>query len=175
MDQPPDQPAQPSRDPEPGPQPARAGDIDYAAWALVGGGFLILLGIFLKWFSVTANIAGFSGSISKAGTEDWTGVVALIAALVAIGGGGAAILMTDARIKRSALMAATIAGVIALVVTVIAFFRANSVGVELPVLAGGPNASIDAGAAAGLYVSFLGAVIATAGGVLSARRPAAVA
>jgi hypothetical protein len=175
MDQPTDQPAQPARDPEPGPQPARSGEIDYAAWALVGGGFLILLGIFLKWFSVTANIAGFSGSISKAGTEDWTGIVALIASLVAIGGGGAAILLADVRIKRSALMAAAIAGVIALVVTVIAFFRANSVGVELPVLAGGPNASIDAGAAAGLYVSFLGAVIATAGGVLAARRPAAVA
>jgi hypothetical protein len=175
MDQPTDQPARPPRDPEPGPQPARSGEIDYAAWSLVGGGFLILLGIFLKWFSVTANIAGFSGSISKAGTEDWTGIVTLIASLVAIAGGGAAILLADVRVKRSALMAATIAGVIALVVTVIAFFRANSVGVELPVLAGGPNASIDAGAAAGLYVSFLGAVIATAGGVLAARRPAPVA
>jgi hypothetical protein len=175
MDQPTERPAESSPGPPPGPEPARPGEIDYAAWGLVGGGFLVLLGIFLNWFTVTAQIAGFSGSISKAGTEDWTGMVALVASIVAIAGGGAAILMSDAGIKRSALMAATIAAVVALVVTLIAFFRANSVGVDLPVLAGGPNASIDAGAAAGLYVSFLGAVIATAGGVLAARRPAATA
>jgi hypothetical protein len=145
------------------------GEINYPAWAILGGGFLILIGIFLNWFTVSATIAGFSASVSETGTGDWTGIVALIASLVAIGAGGSAILMADPAIRRYALIAGTIAAVIALIVTVIAFFRATSVGIDLPREGQLGSAAIDGTAAIGLYISFLGAVIATVGGALAMR------
>jgi hypothetical protein len=162
-----------STDPQPERQPSPAStgsaDINYPAWAMIGGGFLILIGIFLNWFTVSATIGGFSASASETGTGDWTGIVALIASLVAIGAGGSAILMTDPAIKKYALIAGTIAGVIALIVTVVAFFRANSVGIDLPQEGQLGAASVDGKAAVGLYISFLGAVIATVGGALAMR------
>jgi hypothetical protein len=164
-----DQPSEPQPGGSPPPAPTSSGDINYAAWAMLGGGFLILIGIFLNWFTVSASIAGFSASASESGTGDWTGIVALIASLVAIGAGGSAILLADPAIKRYALIAGTIAGVIALIVTVVAFFRANSVGLDLPQEGQLGSAAIDGKAAVGLYISFLGAVIATVGGALAMR------
>jgi hypothetical protein len=164
-----DQPTDPQPERPPSPASAGSGDINYAAWAMLGGGFLILIGIFLNWFTVSASVAGFSASVSETGTGDWTGIVALIASLVAIGAGGSAILMPDPSIKRYALIAGTIAGVIALIVTVVAFFRANSVGIDLPQEGQLGAAAIDGKAAVGLYISFLGAVIATVGGALAMR------
>lgn len=165
MDQPTDR--QPDRPPSR--TSTGSGEINYPAWAMLGGGFVILIGIFLNWFTVSATIGGFSASASETGTGDWTGIVALIASLVAIGAGGSAILMTDPAIKRYALIAGTIAGVIALIVTVVAFFRANSVGIDLPQDGQLAAAAIDGKAAVGLYISFLGAVIATVGGALAMR------
>jgi hypothetical protein len=164
-----DQPTEPQPGGSPSPAPTGSGDINYAAWAMLGGGFLILIGIFLNWFTVSASIAGFSASVSESGTGDWTGIVALIASLVAIGAGGSAILMADPAIKRYALIAGTIAGVIALIVTVVAFFRANSVGIDLPQEGQLGAAAVDGKAAVGLYISFLGAVITTVGGALAMR------
>ena len=164
-----DQPTEHQPERSPSPASMRSGDINYPAWAMVGGGFIILIGIFLNWFTVSATIAGFSASVSETGTGDWTGIVALIASLVAIGAGGSAILMTDPMIKRYSLIAGTIAAVIALIVTVVAFFRANSVGVDLPRQGQLGAAAVDGTAAIGLYISFLGAVIATVGGALAVR------
>jgi hypothetical protein len=161
-----EQPERPSA-----PPPAASSQIDYAAWALIGGGFLVFIGVYLKWFDFSASVGGFSTSASSNGTSDWTGVVAVIAGLVAIGAGGAALLLSD-DIKRTARLIGATAGVVALIVTVIAFFRVSSVGVDLPTT-GGAAASIDAKAAVGLYVSFLGAVIATVGGAMAMRRAAA--
>jgi hypothetical protein len=164
-----DQPTE--RQPERSPSPAStgSGEINYPAWAMVGGGFVILVGIFLNWFTVSASIAGFSASVSETGTGDWTGIAALIAALVAIGAGGSAILMADPVIKRYSLIAGAIAAAIALLATVIAFFRANSVGVDLPRQGQLGAAAVEGTAAIGLYISFLGAVIATVGGALAMR------
>jgi hypothetical protein len=158
---------------EPRPEGGRpgTGEIDYASWALVGGGFIVFIGIFLRWFTVSVSIAAFRASASTSGIDDWTGVVALIAALAAMGAGAAAILMSDESIKRAARIAGTIAGAVALVVTVVAFFRAGDIGVEIPGTAEVAAASIAGTAAPGLYVSFLGAVIATVGGALAMRRP----
>jgi hypothetical protein len=64
-----------------------------------------------------------------------------------------------------------IAAVVGLVMTVVAFFRASSLGFDIPDAAGQTIASVDGKAAVGLYVSFLGAVIATAGAVIGVRRP----
>jgi hypothetical protein len=164
-----DQPTEHQPERSPSPTSTGSGEINYAAWAMLGGGFVILVGIFLNWFTVSATIAGFSASVSETGTGDWTGIVALIASLVAIGAGGSAILMADPAIKRYALIAGTIAGVIALIVTVVAFFRANSVGIDLPQEGQLGSAAIDGQAAVGLYISFLGAVIATVGGALAMR------
>lgn len=164
-----DQPTDPQPERPPSPATTGSGDINYAAWAMLGGGFVILIGIFLNWFTVSATIGGFSASVSETGTGDWTGIVALIASLVAIGAGGSAILMADPAIKRYALIAGTIAAVIALIVTVVAFFRANSVGIDLPQEGQLGSAAIDGKAAVGLYISFLGAVIATVGGALAMR------
>ncbi len=161
-------------DETPGPQPERtpprstAGAvIDYAAWALVIGGFLLFLGVYLKWFTISASFSGVTASASTNGTSDWTGVVAVVAGLAALGAGAAALLMSP-DIGRPARLVGTIAAVAGLIVTVIAFFRANSVGLQLPG-AGGAN-GVDATATAGLYVSFLGAVIATVGAAMSMRR-----
>lgn len=164
-----DQPTDPQPERPPSPASTGSGEINYPAWAMIGGGFLILIGIFLNWFTVSATVGGFSASASETGTGDWTGIVALIASLVAIGAGGSAILMADPAIKRYALIAGTIAGVIALIVTVVAFFRANSVGIDLPQEGQLGAAAIDGKAAVGLYISFLGAVIATVGGALAMR------
>lgn len=164
-----DQPTEHQPERTPSPASPGGGDINYAAWAMLGGGFLILVGIFLNWFTVSASIAGFSASASESGTGDWTGIVALIASLVAIGGGGSAILMADPAIKRYSLIAGATAGVIALIVIVVAFFRANNVGIDLPQEGQLGAAAIDGKAAVGLYISFLGAVIATVGGALAMR------
>lgn len=173
-------PAPPSESPAPATPPSRptagasaspaTGEINYAAWAILGGGFVILVGIFLNWFTVSASFGESSVSASAAGTEDWTGVIALFAAIVAIAGGGAAVLMSDPGMKRGSLVAGMIAAVVGLIMTVVAFFRASGLGFDIPDAAGQTLASVDGKAAIGLYISFLGAVIATAGAVLAIRK-----
>ena len=71
-----DQPTDPQPERPPSPASTGSGDINYPAWAMLGGGFLILIGIFLNWFTVSASVAGFSASVSETGTGDWTGIVA---------------------------------------------------------------------------------------------------
>ena len=149
---------------------AGTGQMNYAALAVAGGGFLGFIGIFLKWFTVEASVAGFSASASANGTTDWTGVLAAIAALVALAGGAAALIMSDEGIKRMALAVAAIGGVLLLIATVAAFFRTGNVDVSLPAAAEGGGLSLNGKAAVGLYISFLGGVIATVGAALALRK-----
>jgi hypothetical protein len=145
--------------------------IDYGAIGLIGGGFLVFVGAYLNWFNFSVSAAGFGVTSGSAnGTTDWTGTVAVIAGIAAIVAGGAALLLGE-DVKRVARLVGTVTALLALIATVIAFFRVNDVGIDFATL-GGPTASIDVQAAAGLYASFLGAVIATVGGAMSVRRNA---
>jgi hypothetical protein len=159
------------RDPASAPRAPTSDQIDYGAIGLIGGGFLVFVGAYLKWFNFSVSVAGFGASAGSAsGTADWTGTVAVIAGIVAIGAGGAALLLAE-EIKRVARVVGTGAAVVALIATVIAFFRVNDLASDLAGAAG-PAASLDASAAPGLYASFLGAVIATAAGAMAMRRNA---
>jgi hypothetical protein len=126
--------------------------INYTAWAAIGGGFLGFVGVYLSWFSIQG--VGFNG------TEDWTGVLAVVAGLVALAGGAVALLMgNDAGLKRIGLAAAAFGGVLLLVSTIAAFLSPPDI------------LGIEAETASGLYVSFAGGVIATVGAALAMKQP----
>jgi hypothetical protein len=128
------------------------------------GGFLGLLGIFLGWFVYRTHPAGGGvDSIIVRGTQDLSGELAALGAIVSFVGGGAMLLLADAKINRWATMVAGAGAVFLLAFSAAGLFRADA-ALSSPGAVGG------AGTAFGAYVSALGGVIATASVMLGIVR-----
>jgi hypothetical protein len=132
--------------------------LSYPALGAMIGGFVGLLGIFLGWFAFQAAAAdGGDATVVVKGTEDLSGQLAAIGALVAFVGGGAMLLMADDAINRWATMAAGAGAIFLLVFSVVGLFRASAV---LPPAVTGSAG--EASSAFGVALSALGGVISTA-------------
>jgi hypothetical protein len=127
------------------------------------GGFLGLLGIFLGWFAHEAQLAGGGvESFVVRGTQDLSGQLAALGAIVAFLGGGAMLLMADAKLSRWATMAAGAGAVFLLAFSAAGLFRADAALASAGAAGGGT--------AFGAYLSALGGVIATASVMLGVVR-----
>lgn len=138
--------------------------LSYPPLGAMTGGFLGLLGIFMGWFVYRTQLEGGGiDSLIVRGTQDLSGQLAELGAIVSFVGGGAMLLLADARINRWATMAAGAGAVFLLAFSTAGLFRADA---ALPVGA----AVGGAGIAFGAYVSASGGVIATASVMLGIVR-----
>ena len=139
--------------------------LSYPALEAMTGGFLGLLGIFLGWFVHEAQFAGRGvDSLVLRGTQDLSGQLAALGAIVSFVGGGAMLLMADAKIGRWATMAAGAGAVFLLAFSTAGLLRADA-ALQSTVAVAGP-----AGTAFGAYLSAIGGVIATASVMLGVVR-----
>ncbi len=114
------------------------------------GGFLVLGGLYADWFE--AGGQGYSG------TEDWTGIGALVVSIVVILAGLASMdtWVKERNARRFAALVATAAGIIALLLVGVGFTRAGDV------VAGGDISR-------GLWISAIGALFAAGGGWMATQ------
>lgn len=140
--------------------------LSYPALGAMTGGFLGLLGIFLGWFAHEAQLAGGGvESFVVRGTQDLSGQLAALGAIVAFLGGGAMLLMADAKLGRWATMAAGAGAVFLLAFSAAGLFRADAA-----LQSAGAAVAAGGGTAFGAYLSALGGVIATASVMLGVVR-----
>lgn len=139
--------------------------LSYPALGAMTGGFLGLLGIFLGWFVHGAQLAG-GGVDSQVlrGTQDLSGQLAALGAIGSFLGGGAMLLMADARVGHWATMAAGVGAVFLLAFSAAGLFRVDAALQSAGAVAGSN------GTAFGAYLSALGGVIATASVMLGIVR-----
>ncbi len=91
------------------------------------GAFLGLLGIFLGWFVHELQLAGGGvESFVVRGTQHLSGQLAALGAIVALVGGGAMLLMADARIGRWAAVVPGAGAVFLLAFSAAGLFRADA-------------------------------------------------
>lgn len=157
------------------------------------GALLAIVGVFLDWASVTTSIEGgqFAGqqlpggtdSIGATGISHWTGIVALLASVVALAAAAGIGFLREAATRRTAAMVAAGAGAAALLMTIVAFIMSESIALaDVP---GGAQAlefarqfaeqlgvggiEIDVGPSIGVFVTAIGGAVAAVGGVLALR------
>ena len=117
-------------------------------------------------FVYEAQVAGGGAeSLVLRGTQDLSGQLAALGAIVSFLGGGAMLLMANARIGRWATMAAGVGAVFLLAFSAAGLFRADAA-----LQSAGAAGSAGDGTAFGAYVSALGGVIATAAVMLGVVR-----
>ncbi len=140
--------------------------LSYPALGAMTGGFLGLLGIFLGWFVYELQLAGGGvESFVVRGTQDLSGQLAALGAIVAFVGGGAMLLMVDTRIGRWAAMGAGAGAVFLLAFSAVGLFRADAA-----LRSTGAAVAVGVGTAFGAYLSALGGAIATASVMLGIVR-----
>jgi hypothetical protein len=133
------------------------------------GGLAAAVGTFLAWATASAAQDEFLGqsfpAMSEAGIGDWTGMLTLLAGLVALGGGIMALTSADANMRRKASMAAGVAGILAILLVVIFAFRLSSaLGAEASIL---ETVGVTVGRGIGVYVSGIGGILAAIGGFMA--------
>jgi hypothetical protein len=158
------------------------------------GGLVALIGVFLNWATVTSSLEGgqFAGqefgpisrSEGAAGLEHWTGILALIAAVVVIAAAVGLVVLHDPGTRRMAAMTALGGGVVALLMAILGVVMSESIALtDVP---GGRQAldfarqfaeqlgvqgfGIDTGPGVGVFVTAIGGVAAAAGGFMALRR-----
>jgi hypothetical protein len=125
-------------------------------WLLVGGGLLFLIGGFLDWISV--EFSGVSATGSNAFDFFFTGIVPWI---LIVGAGVVTVLVATGTLKAGTtpwplvLLAATALGTL----LVLLRFLFPGMGEDIP-------DEIDVGRAAGLWLSTIAGIVATAGAVM---------
>lgn len=136
-------------------QPSRTRDqLSIAAGAAAVGGLLAFIGVYLDWFTVTTA----AGSRASDGTADWTGIVAAIAGLAALLGGGAVMVMKDSAVTKFGAGLAAVGRVFAAAGALIALLRLDPIAAGI---AGGPASG---SGAVGLWLSLIGGLVAMLGG-----------
>lgn len=157
------------------------------------GGLLALIGVFLEWASITTSLEGgqFAGqqipagsqSVGASGISHWTGILALLAAAVAVAGAVGVFVLKDASTRRKAAAAATGGGAVAILMAIVAFLMTESIALaDVP---GGREAlefarqfaeqlgvggfEIDTGVGIGVFVTAIGGAVAAVGGFLALR------
>ena len=158
------------------------------------GGLAALIGVFLHWATLTSSLEGgeFAGqqfgpasqSVGAAGISHWTGMIALVAALVAIAGAVALVALRDPSTRRMAAMGALGGGAVALLMAILGVVMSESIALgDVP---GGRQAldfarqfaeqlgvqgfGIDTGPGLGVFVTALGGAVAAVGGFMALSR-----
>ncbi|HEX6130651.1 MAG TPA: hypothetical protein VF044_02920 [Actinomycetota bacterium] len=124
------------------------GKITYAGVGGAVAGLIGLLGVFLNWWE--------SGDTGFQGTSDVSGTFGLAMAIATFAFGGAYLLMSDPRVRRSMGALMTLAAVLLTLAAVWGVTRADQV-------------AADASAAAGLWISGIGGILGIGAGFLAMR------
>jgi hypothetical protein len=157
------------------------------------GGLAALIGVFLNWATLTSSLEGgelagqqfgpISRSEGAAGLGHWTGILALVAALVVIAAAVALVVLQDPATRRIAALAALGGGAVALLMAILGVVMSESIALaDVP---GGRQAidfarqfaeqlgvqgfRIDTGPGLGVFVTALGGALAAVGGFLALR------
>jgi MFS family permease len=175
-------------------RPAGGAEIRWGALAALAGGLLAVVGVFLAWASLTSVgslVAPVETTVGVAGIRHWTGLLALVAAGLAVLGGVGAGFFLDVLGRRQAAVVAVIAGVLALVFGLVGFTQRETIATTgLP---GGsealafardfaaefnqeldldiPAPRVEAGT--GAYLTMVGGGVAILGGLVALRQEAA--
>ena len=158
------------------------------------GGVVALIGVFLHWATLTSSLEGgqFAGqqfgpasrSMGAAGLSHWTGIIALVAALVVIAGAVALVVLKDPATRRMAALAALGGGAVALAMAILGVVMSESIALaDVP---GGRQAldfarqfaeqrgvqgfGIDTRPGLGVFVTAIGGAGAAVGGFLAFSR-----
>jgi hypothetical protein len=158
------------------------------------GGLVALIGVFLNWGTLTSSLEGgqFAGqqfgpasqSVGAAGISHWTGILALVAAVAAIGGAVAMVFLQDPGTRRMAAMAALGGGAVAVLMAILGMVMSESIALgDVP---GGRQAldfarqfaeqlgvqgfGIDTGPGLGVFITAIGGVVAAVGGFMALRQ-----
>jgi len=130
----------------------KAGKISYAGVGVAVGGLIGFLGVIVGWFKFSYPLSGGTATVTLSGTHDWTGTVALAAAVGAFAFGIAYVVLQDPQLRRITGVLGAICSAFLLIMSLVGFSRVG-----------------DATAATGLAISFLGGVVAVVGSVLTSR------
>ena len=141
------------RQESPGTSSGASPSLSMGAAAAGVGGLLIIIGVLIAWWATSAGV-------NAKGTEDFSGWAALIFGLVGIVTAGASAVMSDTATRKPVAAITMVLGLLAILATIVGFFRADSVA--------GSGATLEPG----LYVSFFGAIVMTVGGYLAGRTSA---
>jgi hypothetical protein len=145
----------------------RSEKINYAGVAGAIGGLLGFIGVFAYWWTYSWVATGATLTVAVRGTADWTGVAALVAGIAAFAFGGAYLLMDDPSLRRITGTVMGIGAIFLLTMTVAGMFRTTqAIGVPLVAGQAGSTVTFSTALDAGIYVSFLGGVVAVVGTIL---------
>jgi hypothetical protein len=138
----------------------QADKISYAGVGAAAGGVIGIIGVMAKWFTFSMPLGNGVVTYSLSATADWTGSLALAAALGAFAFGGAYILFTDPKIRRVMGACMSVCAVFLLAFSLFGYTRiGEAVGV--------PAAQFTTHAGRGLALSFVGGVIAVVSSLLA--------
>jgi uncharacterized membrane protein len=180
---------------QPHTEPTTPSRVSPPAGAIVAGigGLLTLVGVFLHWARLTSTLEGgqFAGqqfgpasqSVGATGISHWTGILALVAGLVAVAAAIAIVVLQDPGTRRMAAMAAAGGGTLALLMAILGIVMSESIALgDVP---GGKQAldfarqfaeqlgvegfGIDTGPAMGVFVTAMGGALAAGGGFMALR------
>jgi DMSO/TMAO reductase YedYZ heme-binding membrane subunit len=139
------------------------GDLNYPAIAVMVGGFLAAAGVFLKWFSY--SLPGLTVRVN--GTEDFTGVAALILGVLTIAC-GAAMMMNDENMQRAGRTVGVVSAVLTLLFVLYGLTRAAD-AIGNPAAIAQAAGGLQTGLAFGIWVSAVGSIIAVVGATLAMK------
>lgn len=159
------------------------------------GGVAALIGVFLDWATITTSFEGgqfagqqlpaFTESVGTAqGLDHWTGVVALVASVVAVAGAIGSTVVQDSGTRRTAVMAAVGGGIVALLTAIVGRVVSESIAVstfpggsqalefarQFAEQLGGQGFRIQTGPSLGVFVTALGGAVAAGGGFMALRQ-----
>jgi hypothetical protein len=149
----------------------RSESFTYPGIGVAVGGLFGALGVFADWFSFTATVGGGQLTVGIAGTEDWTGRLAVVAGVAALLFGAAYVLFTDAQIRKVSAVAMAAASAVLLVMTVFGILRVDDVVPSFVAQSGVGDVTFSSSYAAGIGISFLGGVVAFVASFLAIREP----
>jgi hypothetical protein len=174
-------------------RPAGTAEIRWGAMASLAGGLLAVVGVFLAWASLTSVgslVAPVETTMGVAGIRHWSGLLALVAAGLAVLGGVGAGFFLDVLGRRQAALVALAAGGLALLFGLVGFAQREAIATTgLP---GGrealafardfaaefnqelgleiPAPRVEAGT--GVYLTMVGGGLAALGGLVALRQEA---
>jgi hypothetical protein len=159
------------------------------------GGIAALIGVFLDWATITTSFEGgqfagqqlpsFTETVGVAqGLDHWTGIVALVASVVAVAGAVGSLVVQDSGTRRIAAMAAVGGGIVALLTAIVGIVVSESIAVstfpdgskalefarQFAEQLGGQGFRIQTGPSIGVLVTALGGAVATGGGFMALRQ-----
>ena len=138
----------------------RQDKIDYVGVFGAVGGLLGLLGIYLNWWYYSWLAGGVVMTHSIRGTEDFSGVAALVASIGVFAFGGAYLLMDDPGIRKITGGLMGIGSIFLLGMTVLGMFRAAHVVGPSPLIAAPAGTRFTTGLSGGIFLSMVGGVAA---------------